>query len=48
MLNFVKILIVKKSFKFLLVNKLELEWSIINNNLRLDLKNNLIKRKKAV
>lgn len=48
MLNFVKILIAKKSFKFLLVNKLELEWSIINNNLRLDLKNNLIKRKKAV
>ena len=48
MLNFVKILIAKKSFKFLLINKLELEWSIINNNLRLDLKNNLIKRKKAV
>lgn len=48
MLNFVKILIAKKSFKFLLVNKLELEWSIINNNLRLDLKNNLIKTKKAV
>lgn len=48
MLNFVKILIAKKSFKFLLVNKLELEWSIINNNLRLNLKNNLIKTKKAV
>ena len=48
MLNFVKILIAKKSFKILLVNKLELEWSIINNNLRLDLKNNLIKTKKAV
>ena len=48
MLNFVKILIAKKSFKFLLVNKLELEWSIINNNLRIDLKNNLIKTKKAV
>ena len=48
MLNFVKILIAKKSFKFLLVNKLELEWSIINNNLRLYLKNNLIKTKKAV
>ena len=48
MLNFVKILIAKKSFKFLLVNKLELEWSIINNNLKLDLKNNLIKTKKAV
>ena len=48
MLNFVKILIAKKSFKFLLVNKLELEWSIINNNLRLDLKNNLIKVKNAV
>ena len=48
MLNFVKILIAKKSFKFLLFNKLELEWSIINNNLRLDLKNNLIKTKKAV
>ena len=48
MLNFVKILIAKKSFKILLVNKLELEWSIINNNLKLDLKNNLIKVKKAV
>ena len=48
MLNFVKILIAKKSFKILPVNKLELEWSIINNNLRLDLKNNLIKTKKAV